>query len=316
MKAAVSPRYGQPEGIAIRDLPRPEPGPREVMVRIEASTVSRTDCGMLAGHPIFARAATGLFRPKLTVLGIDFAGTVAAVGGEVTGFSVGDAVFGLSPEGYGCHAEYLCLPETGAVALQPEGVAPDEAVICEGAWYAEMTVRRLEPGQAMLIYGASGAIGTAAVQLAKARGAEVTAVVATRHVALARSLGADRVIDYTAEDFTKLGARFDMVLDAVGKTSYPACRGLLSPGGRFCATDLGPGWSTLWLSAWSSLTRSGRVAIPFPEDARATVLRLRGLMAEGRLRGVFDRTFGLDEIVEAYRYVMTGQKTGIVRLMP
>ena len=182
----------------------------------------------------------------------------------------------------------------------------------EGAWYADSTTRLLSIGMRCLIYGASGAIGTAAVQLAKANGAYVVAVVGTRHVELAKSLGADRVIDYEVEDFSAIGARFDVVFDAVGKTSYFRCRDLLKPSGIFAATDLGPGWSNILLSAWFGLTGSKRVRIPFPEDAPAFIARLADLMATECFTGVFDRRYRLEEIVDAFKYVETGQKKGIV----
>lgn len=314
MKAAISDRYGGPEIVSVRDVPRPEPAPGEVLVRVHASTVSRSDCGMLRAHPFFMRLSSGLFRPKLKILGMDFAGTVENTGAGVTRFRPGDRVFGMSPRRYGAHAEFLCMPEGGEIAPIPGDLPFDQAVVCEGAWYANSTIRKLRPGQSVLIYGASGAIGTAAVQLAKARDVHVTAVVATRHVELARGLGADRVIDFTAEDFTGGPERFDIVLDAVGKESYFRCRKLLKPGGMFASTDLGRGWSNMWLMSWHSLTGRKRVEIPLPAEGPAFVAEMATLLEEGRFRGVFDRSYPLDAIAEAYRYVETGQKTGIVVL--
>lgn len=314
MKAAVSARYGSPDVLEIRQVTKPEPKHDEVLVRVHATTVTRTDCGMLRPHPFFIRLVSGLFRPKLTVLGMDFAGTVEAVGGGVTSFKPGDRVFGMSPDTFGAHAEYLCLPEDGQIATLPAGMRFDEAVICEGAWYADTYMKKfgLEPGDRILIYGGSGAIGVAAVQLAKACGAEVTAVVATRHLDLVKSLGADHAIDYTAQDFTKIGARFDFVFDAVGKTSYFQCRGLLKPDGVFSATDLGPWSQNLWLGPWFSLTGSKRVIFPMPRTSRAFMGYVRNLMETGALRAVVDRHYRLEAIVEAYHYVETAQKTGIV----
>ena len=221
MKAAVSERYGPPEVIEIRDVPKPAPGPAEVLVRVCTSTVTRTDLGMLRPHPWFVRLFEGLWRPRRRILGFDFAGVVEARGRDATKFERGDRVFGLSVPGFGAHAEYLCVPEDGAVALVPGGKAFHEVVACEGAYYADtcMKVLGLEAGDSILIYGASGAIGTAAVQLAKARGADVTAVVPTHCLELARALGADHTIDYTVRDFTEVGKRFACVLDAVGKTT-------------------------------------------------------------------------------------------------
>ncbi len=315
MKAVVYTRYGSPDVLEIRQVPKPEPQANEVLVRVHATTVSRTDCGMLRGHPaLFVRLTMGLLRPKRPVLGMDFAGTIEAVGSGVTSFKLGERVFGMSPENFGAHAEYLCMPEEGTIAAMPLGFDFDEAVICEGAWYADTYLKNFElsRGQKILIYGASGAIGTAAVQLAKSYGAEVTAVVATRHLDLVKSLGADRAIDYTAEDFTRIDETFDCVLDAVGKTTFFRCRKLLGPRGVFSATDLGPWWQNVLLSSWSSITRSNRVAFPMPKSSGAVIDFLKARMEARELHGVVDRRYPLDSIADAYRYVETAQKTGIV----
>lgn len=316
MRAAVNTRYGPPDVVEIRQVPTPEPQAGEVLIRVHATTVSRTDCGMRRPHPWFVRLGAGLVRPKLTILGMDFAGEIEAVGAGVTTFKPGDRVFGLSADIYGAHAEFLCLPETAAMATMPAGVRFDEAVVCEGAWYADTNLRafRLKPGQSILIYGASGAIGSAAVQLAKSYGAQVTAVVSTPHLELVRSLGADRVVDYTAEDFTQIAETFDHVFDAVGKTTYFRCRRLLKPEGKFAATDLGPWAQNPLLTLWSAITRSHRVLFPLPHSstAKAFVESLKSRLEAGQFRAVVDRTYPLEAIVAAYRYVEMGQKTGIV----
>lgn len=312
MRAVVMDRYGPPERLALAEVPVPVPGPGEVRVRVHATTVTRTDTATLRAHPFFARLMTGLLRPKMRILGIDFAGEVDAVGDGVRAFQPGDRVFGLLPDVYGAHAEYVCVAEEGAMARVPDSVALEEAVVAEGSWYASSTTGLLRAGQSCLIYGASGAIGTAAVQLAKAQGVHVTAVVGTRHLEMAERLGADRVVDYQKEDFTALPERFDLVMDAVGKTNWWACRPLLKPGGIFTATDLGPYWSNIWLSLWFGLTRSRKVRVPYPDDAPGFVRRMSDMLAVGSFRGVFDRTYPLDEMVEAFRYVEAGQKTGIV----
>ncbi len=256
----------------------------------------------------------GLLRPRYTVLGMDFAGKVEAVGAGVTLFKPGERVFGLSPDNYGAHADYLCIPETGAIVTMPVGMGFNEAVVCEGAWYADTYLKKfhIAPGHNILIYGASGAIGTAAVQLAKSYGAEVTAVVATRHLDLVKSLGADNVVDYTAEDFTQFGETYDFVLDAVGKTTYFHCRRLLKPGGVFAATDLGPWWQNILLALWSSITGSNRVVFPTPKSSKTYLEFLKDRMEAGEFHAVIDREYSLDEIVDAYRYVELAQKTGIV----
>jgi NADPH:quinone reductase-like Zn-dependent oxidoreductase len=314
MKAAVNIRYGSPDVVEIREVPKPEPGPRDVLVRVHASTVSRTDCGYLRAHPFFIRALTGLRRPARTILGMDFAGEVDAVGAEVGSFAPGDRVFGLTHHDHGGHAEFLCVPEEGALAAMPAEVDFAGAVVCEGALYANTNLQRfgLRPGHTILIYGASGAIGTAAVQLGKSYGAEVTAVVATKHLELMRSLGADHVVDYTAQDFTQLDDRFDFMLDAVGKASYFRCRRLLRPGGSFAATDFGPWNQNLVLLTWSGITRSKRVIFPFPRSTKPFVEFMKARLGAGEFRAVIDRRYPLEQIRDAYRYVETGQKTGIV----
>jgi NADPH:quinone reductase-like Zn-dependent oxidoreductase len=316
MRAAVNTRYGPPEVVEIRQVPTPEPKAGEVLIRVHATTVSRTDCGMRRPHPQFVRLFAGLLRPRLTILGMDFAGEVEAVGAGVTTFKAGNRVFGLSPDAYGAHAEYLCLPEKAAMTAMPVGVAFGEAVVCEGAWYADTNLQafRLAPGHSILIYGASGAIGTAAVQLAKSYGAKVTAVVATPHLDLARSLGADRAVDYTAEDFTQIGETFDVVFDAVGKTTFFRCRRLLKPNGVFAATDLGPLCQNPLLTLWSAITGSRRVIFPLPQSskAKAFVEFLKTRIEAGEFRAVIDREYPLAAIADAYRYVETERKTGIV----
>ena len=315
LKAVVNTRYGSPDVLEIRQVTRPEPKADEVLIRVYATTVSRTDCGMLRAHPpLIARLFMGFFRPKYTILGMDFAGKVEALGADVTSFKPGDRVFGLSPQRYGAHAEYLCVPATGAIATMPTWLGFSEAVVCEGAWYADTYLQKfgLKAGQKILIYGASGAIGTAAVQLAKSRGGEVTAVVATQHLDLVKSLGADRAVDYTAEDFTKIGETFDFVLDAVGKTTYFRCRRLLKPNGVFAAADLGPWWQNALLALWSSITGSNRVVFPTPNGSKLIVDRLQSLLEAGEFRVIVDRKYPLEEIADAYRFVETAQKIGIV----
>jgi NADPH:quinone reductase-like Zn-dependent oxidoreductase len=314
MRAAVITRYGSPDVIKILDAPKPVPAAGEVLVRVHAATVTRTDCGLLRAHPFLMRFFTGLRRPKRTILGLDFAGEVEAVGAKTLVFKPGDRVFGMCPsKRNGAHAEYVAVPER-AVATMAAGARFDEAVVCEGAFYANSVLKiiNLEPGQTILIYGASGAIGTALVQLAKAAGATVTAVVATRHLELVKTLGADRAVDYSREDFTHIGERFDCVVDAVGKTSFFRCRRLLKPGGIFAATDLGAYWQNVVLALWSSIARRNRVVIVTPGRIDGFVGFLKGRMEAGQFRAIIDRRYPLAAIADAYRYVETGQKVGIV----
>ncbi|MCU7931921.1 MAG: NAD(P)-dependent alcohol dehydrogenase [Candidatus Thiodiazotropha sp. (ex Codakia rugifera)] len=314
MKAVVNERYGSPDILDIREIAAPKPNPGEILIKVHATTVGRTDSCALRAHPFFVRPYTGLLRPKRTVLGLDFAGTIEAVGKDVSKFTQGDRVFGLTPGGYGAHAEYVCLSENGAVSAMPSGKPFHEVVVCEGAWYADTYLKKfnLKPGHKILIYGASGAIGTSAVQLSKFYGAEVTAVVSTPHLELARHLGADHVIDYTAEDFVQIDESFDFVLDAVGKTSFFQCRQLLKPEGVFAATDLGLWWHIPILAIWSSLTGSGRVVFPTPHSSQSIVEFLKARIEAGEFHAVIDRKYLLRDIADAYRYVETEQKAGIV----
>ena len=315
MRAAVSARYGTPDVIEIRQVPTPVPAERQVLVAVHAAAVGRSDSGMLRPRPpVLMRLMIGLLRPP-RILGMDFAGVVETAGKDVTAFKPGDRVFGmLRLRELGAHAEYVCVAEDGYIATIPEGLPFEEAVVCEGAFYANacLTMLNIKPGDSILVYGASGAIGTAAVQLAIAMGARVTAVVATRHVDLARSLGAGRVIDYTKEDFTRIGETFDGVLDAVGKTTYLRCRRLLKPGAMFVGTDMGPYGQTLMFTLWRSLTGRGRVGVPIPRNVPGFVTMLKARMEAGQFRAVIDRRYPLEAIADAYRYVETGQKTGIV----
>lgn len=316
MRAAVSTRYGTPDVLEIRDVPRPEPKAGEVLVAVHAASVGRTDAGALRPHPlVLGRILYGLLAPRRSILGMDFAGVVEALGAGVTAFKRGDRVFGmLGMLELGAHAQYVCVAQDGYIATMPAGLPFAEAVLCEGAFYAYHSLKALniKPGDKILMYGASGAIGTAAVQLAKSFGAQVTAVVATKHLELMTSLGAVRAIDYTKEDFTRIGEAFDGVLDAVGKTTYLRCRRLLKPGAIFAGTDVGPWGQTLLLVIWFSLVKSKKVVVAMPRPIARFVDILKARMEAGQLRAVIDRRYPLEQIADAYRYVETGQKTGIV----
>lgn len=316
MQAALITRYGSPDVVQVREVPKPAPTAGEVLIQVKAATVNRTDCGELQPR-VFGRLVFGLSRPRRAIFGFDVAGVVEAVGDGVTAFKPGDRVFGMCPYRHnGAQAEYVCIPESGPIGLMPVNTPFAEAVVCEGAYYADSGLKqfRVGPLHSVLVYGASGAIGSAAVQLAKSYGAHVTAVVPTRHLELARKLGADRIIDYTAQDFSRIGETFDFVFEAVGKTSYFRCRRLLKSGGTFMATDIGPWGQYLPLLLWSAITKTNRVVVPLPArgSARAFVEFLKGRIEAGQFRAVIDRTYPLAEIAEAYRYVMTGQKAGIV----
>jgi NADPH:quinone reductase-like Zn-dependent oxidoreductase len=311
----VNTRYGPPEVVRLEEVAKPEPAPGELLIKVHATTVNRTDCGVRQSDPFIVRLFTGLTKPRHTILGNEFAGEVEAVGQEVTSFTEGDPVFGLAADESGAHAEYITLPESGPVAPKPDAITYEQAAAsCDGAMLALRALRKagVERGQKILINGASGAIGSAAVQLAKNFGAEITAVCGTENVELVRSLGADRVIDYKREDFTKDGRRYDIVFDAVGKSSFRRCRRLLEPRGVFLFTDLGFLWHAPVLVLLTRFVGRRRVLIPIARPNQQDVRFLKDLIEEGAFAPVIDRAYPLEEIVDAYRYVETGQKVGNV----
>ena len=315
MRAAVHTRYGPPDVVRIVSLDKPTAGDDELLVKVYAATVNRTDCGFRAAKPFFMRFFTGLIRPKVTVMGNEFAGEVEAVGSGVTSFEVGDRVFGYNEGPFGAHAEYMTIPEDGSVAIMAADSTFEEAApSTEGSHYALAWIRKAKigSGQAVLVNGATGAIGSAAVQLVKSLGADVTAVCDTEHVELVKGLGADRVIDYTAEDFTEDDQTYDVVLDAVGKSSFGRCRRLLKPGGVYLSSELGFLSQNPILALITPLLGAKKVMLPFPRHDQEMVRHFKELVESGEFKPVIDRQYRLDQIVEAYRYVETGQKIGNV----
>jgi len=319
MRAAIHERYGPPDVEHVAEVERPVPKDDEVLVRVHATTVNRTDCGHRRAKPFFFRASTGLLRPKVQILGSEFAGEVDAVGSRVTQFKRGDRVFGITADGMGTHAEFVCLGEDAAVATMPANMTFDEAAaVCIGMIQALTCLRPVAPrkGQRILIYGASGSIGTAAVQLGRYFDAHVTAVCNTKNVEIVRSLGADEVIDYTKEDFTQNGESYDVIFDAVGMHSFRRCRGSLVRGGVYAVADLGFLWQNPLLGLVTSVIGNTRVKLPLERhpDPRKDVLFLKELIEAGSYRAVIDRRYPLEQVVDANRYVETKQKTGNVVL--
>lgn len=315
MKAAVSKKYGSPEVIRLMDVATPNPNDNEVRVKVYATTVNRTDCGLRAAHPFVTRFFTGFFRPKSIILGSEFTGIIDAVGKHVKSFKVGDEVFGISASKYGAHAEYLCMDEEACITTIPDNLSLDNALaICEGSWYAWNNLKevKLKPGDTMLINGGSGSIGSAAIQIAKSFGVEITAVTNTKNIQLAKELGASQVIDYTREDFTQLDVQFDYIFDAVGKSTYFQCKKLLKPKGVFFSTELGPYMQNPLLVLWTSMFGSKKVLFPIPEDKKENLLYFKSLAEKGQLKPVIDKVYPFEQIIEAYKYVETGQKTGSV----
>jgi NADPH:quinone reductase-like Zn-dependent oxidoreductase len=315
MKAVLYDRYGPPEVLRLAEVERPVPGDDEVLVRIRATTVNRTDAGLRSAELFISRFVTGLLRPKNKILGMELAGEVDAVGPAVTEFKVGDAVFGAT--GSGAWAGFVCLGESASLALKPAGMPFEEAAsVFDGASLALACLRQAGPlkGRSIVVYGASGSVGTAAVQLAKHFGADVTAVCSTRNIELVRSLGADVVVDYTQEDFTKNGERYDVIFDAVGKTSFRRCRRSLRRGGTYIETDLGFMWHVPLLLLATRWIGDKRVKIGITAYKKEDLLFLKELIEAGEYRAVIDRTYPLEDVIEATRYVETEKKTGNVVL--
>jgi NADPH:quinone reductase-like Zn-dependent oxidoreductase len=315
MKAAVYRRYGSPDVVAVSEMPAPRPRDDEILVRVRAATVGVVDGLARRGSPFYARVQFGPLRPRFPVLGSDFAGVVEAAGRSVTRFSAGDAVFGTVAPRFGAHAEYVCLPESGAVAPMPGTVS-----FAEAAALADATAlcflrdkAGVRPGQAVLINGASGAVGAAAVQLAVHFGASVTGVCSGPHAGLVRKLGAESVIDYTRTDFTRSGRRYDVIFDVAGKSSFLRCRRVLASGGVYLTTAPSPaiGVQMPWTARFGS--RRAVVAFTGLRDAalkRQDLLVLRDLVAKSALTAVIGARFPLERIAEAHARVDAGHKKG------
>jgi NADPH:quinone reductase-like Zn-dependent oxidoreductase len=315
MKAAVYRRYGAPDVVKIEDVDRPVPKDDEVLVRVHASTVCAGDVRLRRADPFFLRFLNGLWHPtKVKILGMEFAGTVERAGSEVTRFGVGDKVFGSTGLRFGAHAEYVCLPQGGFLAAIPRNLTPEEAAaIPFGAVSALHFLEKgnIKPGQEVLIYGASGSVGTAAIQLAKHFGARVTGVCSTANLELVKSLGADLVVDYTREDFSKNGRVYDIVFDTVGKSGFRRSMGAIKRGG-FYLLATGPTLPFLLGGAWATITGAVHVVAGMARGSAGRMTLLTGLIEAGELRIVIDRRYRLEEIVAAHRYVDAGHKKGNV----
>ncbi|MBC8099473.1 MAG: NAD(P)-dependent alcohol dehydrogenase [Armatimonadetes bacterium] len=318
MQAIICTQYGSPDVLQLTDIAKPTPKANEVLIKVHASVVSPSDCAFRKGEPFIVKLIYGLSKPRLPTQGVEFAGEIEAIGSAVTLFKPGDRVFGLSPDRFGAHAEYLCLPEAKPIAIQAVNATYEEAVgICDGGATALTFLRdvaKLQRGQKILINGASGAVGAYAVQLAKHYGAEVTGVCSTTNLALVQALGADQVLDYTKTDFTQTGLTYDVIFDAVGKRTFAQCKGALTQNGVYLSTvpTLGIVFQMLWTSLFSSKKAKFATAGLMQNNANLTFLK--DLVEAGKLKAVIDRRYPLAAIAEAHRYVETGRKKGNVIL--
>lgn len=324
MKAAVCEKYGPPDVLEFKEVQKPIPGDNEILIRVHATTVNRTDNAYIKAIPSFARLVTGLLKPKYPIPGTEFAGEIVALGSAVTQFEVGDRVFGFNDRTYGAQAQYMTVSEDGALTTMPEDCTYEQAAASsEGAFYALNFINKvkIESGQKILVNGATGAIGSAIVQLLQSHDVDVTAVCDTKNMELVRSLGAKRVIDYTKEDFTKEDftkedQKYHFVFDAIGKSSFFKCRSLLQRGGVYISSDLGFMGQNIFLPLITPILKpmieSKKTVFPIPTDAKGCILFIKKLMEQDKFNAVIDRKYPLKQIVEAYRYVEKGQKTGNV----
>jgi NADPH:quinone reductase-like Zn-dependent oxidoreductase len=323
VKAVVRQRYGGPEVLELRDLEQPVPADDEVLVRVRAASVNRAEWYSLTGRPYIARPTTGLRAPKSERLGVDFAGVVEAVGKDVTSFVPGDEVFGGRD---GAFAQYVCVREERAIVPKPANVSFEQAAAVGVAGLTALQGLRdkgaLQPGQNVLVNGASGGVGTFAVQVAKALGAKVTAVCSTRNVEQARALGADDVVDYTAADFTRSGRRYDLIFDVAGSRPWSQLKRVLEPeatvvlvGGSMSNRWLGPLGHVVRMRL-ASLPGSGKTPFFIAKFNKPDLEVLRDMLEAGQLTPVVDRQYGLDEIADAFRYMGEGHARAKVVVIP
>ncbi|GAB4544565.1 MAG: NAD(P)-dependent alcohol dehydrogenase [Pleurocapsa sp.] len=318
MKAIIYTKYGSPDVLELKEVAKPALQDDEVLVKIHATTVNRTDCATVRAKPFFMRIVTGLFKPKKQTPGTEFAGEVVAVDKNVSSLKVGDRVFGFDDEGTESQAQYMAIPEDKVVTIPDNLSYKQAAPSFEGAHYAYNFINKvnLHPGQTVLVNGTTGAIGSAAVQLLKHFNVNVTAVCATKNIELVKSLGADRVIDYQKNDFTKDKKKYDLVLDAVGKSSFFKCQHLLKSGGIYMSSDLGFMAQNLFLPLITPIIQPiidrKTVIFPNPTNIRGSLLLIKSLIEQDKFKAVIDREFPLEQIAKAYKYVEQGHKTGNV----
>ncbi len=315
MNAAIRLKYGSPDVISIETLEISRPKANEILVRVHATTVNRTDCAILSGKPFAMQFFTGLGKPKSPMLGTDFAGKIEAIGPNVTDFNIGDRVWGFNDQGLSTQAQYATISITEAILKIPENTTYEQAAAsAEGAHYAYNFINKvqLKAAQKVLVNGATGAIGSAAVQILKNMGIQVTAVCNTKNVPLVASLGADKVIDYEKEDFALQDEKYDFVFDAVGKSTFGKCKPVLLPNGIYISSELGPNAENLYLPLITKIRGGKRVIFPIPSNIKRSMLFIQNLLERGAFKPLIDRKYPLAEIGDAYRYVAGGHKTGNV----
>jgi NADPH:quinone reductase-like Zn-dependent oxidoreductase len=315
MKALIIEEYGSIEVLKFKDIPKPSPKNNEVLVKIKSTTVNRSDCGFRSGTPFVSKLFTGYPKPKKQILGSEFSGVIEECGNDVKNFKIGDEIFALSPNDLGSHAEYICIDANGFISKKAENYSFDQAAaVLDGLMLANNYIRDIDfkTIDNILINGATGSIGSACVQLAKYHGnIEITAVANTKNIDLIKSIGADYVIDYLNEDFTKIDKKFDVVLDAVGKSSFQKCRAILKEKGTYYSSELGESNENIYLPLITKFSKQ-KVKFPIPLDGKIDIEFYKKVIEEGKYKAIIDKTYSFDDIIEAYKYVETGEKTGNV----
>ncbi|SDF20876.1 NADPH:quinone reductase [Pricia antarctica] len=315
MKASIRRTYGSPDHIKIENIEKPVPTDSEVLIRVYATTVNRTDCANLTAKPfVIMRLVLGLFKPKKVILGTDFAGEVVGIGKNVTSFSVNDRVFGFNDTGSESQAEYITSEEEALFPIPEKIDYKQAAASLEGANYAYTFVHKvnIQSGHRILINGATGAIGSALLQFVKQYDVQITATCDTNNIKLITSLGADKIYDYTKEDFTNDKEKYDFIFDAVGKSTFGKCKSLLKEKGVYISSDLGPYSQNIFYALLSSISSTKKVIFPIPYSKHKTIPFICDLLKKEMFKPVIDREYCLDNISEAYEYVLTGMKTGNV----
>ncbi len=322
MKAIIYTEYGSPDVLQLEEIEKPAPKDNEILVKIYATTVTATECIFRKGEPFFSRLFTGLTKPKITTLGEELAGEVEAVGKDVKLFKKGDDVFGTAGPGFGANAEYICIPEDGVLTIKPTNMTYEEAASSVDGFLTALPFLRdkgnIQSGQKVLINGASGSVGAAAVQIAKYFGAEVAGVCSASNLEMVKSLGADSVIDYTTEDFTKNGETYDIIFDAVGKLSFSRCKSSLKENGIFLEAGIGLAIFPQILLTSIIGGKKAKIATtglrPASERTKDLIF-LKELIETGKIKPVIDRRYPLEQIAEAHRYVDKGHKKGNVAII-
>lgn len=313
MKAAIRRKYGLPNKIKIEEVEKPIPKANEVLVKIHNTTVNRTDCANLTAKPFIMRFFLGFFKPKKVIIGIDFAGKIVSIGKDVKSFKIGDSVMGFDDSGSESHAEYLVETEENLFPIPRNITFKQAAASIEGAHYAYTFIQKtnIKAGQKVLINGATGAIGSALVQFLKPYDVEITATCNTKNIELIKTLGADKIFDYTKEDFTKSEDKYDFIFDTVGKSTFGKCKPILTAKGVYVSSELGPFAQNIFYPLLNGISKK-KLIFPIPFSKKVTIPFIIDLLKNDQFKPLIDREYSLQEIANAYEYVLTGQKTGNV----